>query len=109
MNLPANRSFTSDMTSDKNPNVEDTSFDLANELSRINLRLENSLNMTNHSNLNESKVSKEASEISTRFYSQLYDVLRRRKNIPTQSVNLKKLQMLDIKTEESAPTKVSYY
>ena len=111
MNLPVNRSFSNDQENTpkgKSIKDEDTSFDLANELSRINLRLETSLNMTNLSNLNESKFSKEANEVSARFYSQLYDVLKRRKNIPTQTVNLNKLQMLDIKMEESAPTKVNF-
>ena len=45
-------------------------------------------------------------EKNNKFYSQLYDVLRKRKQIPTQCVNFNKLDLLESKFNEAKPTQV---
>ena len=88
--------------------IEDTSFDLVTQMSQINLtRAEASLNQSgfNASALDETKF-KQTSETSARFYSQLFDVLKRRQNVPNQKVNLNKLELLDSKFDQSTSTQV---
>lgn len=66
------------------------------------------MNMTqNASFLGDEKKLKHTNETSARFYSQLFDVLRRRQKIPSQAVNLNKLELLDSKFDEATSTQVS--
>lgn len=113
MNLSGNQSFSQHQKSllecdNEKSRVEDISFDLVTQMSQINIsKADGSMNMTqNTSFLGEENKLKHTNETSARFYSQLFDVLRRRKKIPSQAVNLNKLELLDSKFDQATSTQV---
>jgi len=92
---------------------EETSFDLITQLAQINITKQDaSLNFANASILDESARQSKACETNARFYSQLYDVLRRRQNIPNQKVNINRLELPEgtsaYQAATATPTDTSY-
>ena len=79
--------------------LEDTSFDLITQISQINLQLDESTCETNEEKL--SKLSGEA-----KFFSQLFDVLRKRNKVATQTIDLNKLELLDSKFDQKTSTQM---
>ena len=98
-----NRSFA------EKARIEDTSFDLVTQMSQINIttRADASMNINMSANLNEEGTLKHTNETRARFYSQLFDVLRRRQKIPSQVVDLNRLELLESKFDEAISTQVN--
>ncbi len=84
---------------------EETSFDLITQLAQINITKQDaSLNFANASILDESARQSKTCETNARFYSQLYDVLKRRQNIPNQKVNINRLELPEGTSADQAAT-----
>lgn len=92
--------------------AEDTSYELITQLSQINLtKQQGDRSINNISLLDDStrQLKGTNSEASARFYSQLLDVLKRRQRIPTQTVSLHKLDLLEFEDATTTQVKSGRY
>ena len=91
-------STTANTSGEINDENKDISFDLTQELSQLKIK---------STSQNDEKESKSLNQdFQTKFYSQLYQLLRKRKKIPTMSLSLNKLELKEEKYDASVSTHV---